>query len=44
MPFRHKDEAKQQLKARWDGDNELWYVDSGSVSRDKLERWLRPKR
>lgn len=44
IPFRHKDEAKQQLNARWDGDNELWYVDAGSVSRDKVERWLRPKR
>ncbi|ALO93488.1 DNA topoisomerase I [Streptomyces hygroscopicus subsp. limoneus] len=43
VPYRYKDEAKSQLNASWDEDNKLWYVDAGRTSRDKLQRWLRPK-
>ncbi|WP_327679688.1 AAA domain-containing protein [Kitasatospora sp. NBC_00458] len=40
VPFGEKDEAKAQLKARWDGKNRLWYVDPARVTREAAARWL----
>ncbi|MBT2528854.1 AAA family ATPase [Streptomyces sp. ISL-99] len=38
VPFHEKDEAKQQLKAKWDG--KLWHVDAATVTREQAARWL----
>ncbi|MFE2729421.1 AAA domain-containing protein [Kitasatospora sp. NPDC059327] len=40
VPFGEKDQAKAELRARWDGKNRLWYVDAGRVTREAAARWL----
>jgi len=40
VPYAEKDEAKRQLRARWDGARGLWYVDAARVSREQAARWL----
>jgi hypothetical protein len=43
VPRHEKEEAKAELKARWDKDNVLWYVDASKVSRADARRWLKPR-
>lgn len=43
VPRDEKEEAKATLKAQWDRDNVLWYVDASRVSRAQAHRWLGPK-
>ncbi|MET8028801.1 AAA domain-containing protein [Streptomyces avermitilis] len=40
VPFAEKDEAKQQIRARWDKAKSLWYVDAAQVTREQARRWL----
>lgn len=40
VTYAEKDEAKKQLRARWDGEEGLWYVDAARVSRAQASRWL----
>ncbi len=39
VTFDDKEEAKRELKARWDRHNRLWYV-GADVPRDLAARWL----
>ncbi|MEU7239031.1 AAA domain-containing protein [Streptomyces sparsogenes] len=40
VSYEEKDEAKKELRARWDARNRLWYVDATRVSRHQASRWL----
>ncbi|MFF0626867.1 AAA domain-containing protein [Streptomyces sp. NPDC004296] len=40
VPYEEKDEAKKLLRARWDGQKRLWYVDVARVTRAQAGRWL----
>ncbi|MET8974376.1 AAA domain-containing protein [Streptomyces sp. NPDC004539] len=44
VPYERRNEAKQEVNADWDGDNKLWYIKDGSVPREDIQHWLRPKR
>ena len=41
VPYEEKDEAKRTVKARWDGERKLWYVDA-ATPRTRVTRWLPP--
>ncbi|MFE2428649.1 DUF5710 domain-containing protein [Streptomyces sp. NPDC059373] len=38
VPYEEK--AKKELRARWDGENRLWYVDAACVTLVQAHRWL----
>ncbi|GAA1254368.1 AAA domain-containing protein [Streptomyces javensis] len=40
VPYAEKEEAKEELCARWDGKRRLWYADAARVSRARASRWL----
>ncbi|WP_406527592.1 AAA domain-containing protein [Streptomyces sp. I8-5] len=43
VSYQEKDEAKQLVNARFDGDNSLWYMDPEKVIPEEKQGWLRPK-
>ncbi|MCX3064216.1 DUF5710 domain-containing protein [Streptomyces beihaiensis] len=43
VPYEEKDEAKEQLRARWDPKRRQWYVDAHRVTPGQAARWL-PKK
>lgn len=40
VSYEEKDEAKKELRARWDPQRHMWYVDAARVSRAEASRWL----
>ncbi|EXU68101.1 hypothetical protein Z951_11360 [Streptomyces sp. PRh5] len=40
VSYQERDEAKKELRARWDPKRKMWYVDAARVSRAQASRWL----
>jgi hypothetical protein len=42
VPYEEKDDAKRTIRARWDQEHRLWYVDA-AAPRTLVARWLPPE-
>lgn len=43
VPYREKEQAKQMIQARWDGDSRRWYASRLAVTKNPSSfKWLPP--